>query len=60
MAPRITPKEFEEMHHYDEFGHMAEVARKMGRSASTVRRYVKMKDCPPLVRHEIKELLRKK
>lgn len=54
------PAEFEEMHRlYNELGNAAEVARRMGRSASTVRRYIKMKDCPALVRHTTKELIRK-
>lgn len=60
MASRITPAEFERMHKlYNELGNAAEVARQMGRSASTVRRYIKMKDCPALVRHTTKELVRK-
>lgn len=61
MASRVTPAEFEEMHRlYNEIGNAAEVARRMGRSASTVRRYIKMNDCPALVRHETKELVREK
>lgn len=60
-ATRVTPAEFAEMHRlYNELGNAAEVARKMGRSASTVRRYIKMQDCPALVRHTTKELIRKK
>ena len=60
MATRVSPAEFEEMHKlYNELGNAAEVARRMGRSASTVRRYIKMKDCPALVRHTTKELIRK-
>lgn len=59
-AQRVTPAEFEEMHRlYNELGNAAEVARRMGRSASTVRKYIKMKDCPALVRHTTKELIRK-
>lgn len=57
---RVTPAEFEEMHKlYNELGNYAEVARRVGRSASTVRKYVGMKDCPALVRHTTKELVRK-
>lgn len=60
-APRVTPAELEEMHRlYDELGNYAEVARQMGRSASTVRRYIKMNDCPALVRHTTKKLIREK
>lgn len=61
MAKRVTPEEFKEMHRlYNELGNAAEVARRMGRSASTVRRYIKMKDCPALVRHATKEMIREK
>ena len=59
-APRVTPAEFAEMHRlYNELGNAAEVARRMGRSASTVRKYIQMKDCPALVRHTTKGLIRK-
>ena len=48
MSARVTPDEFEEMHRlYNGLGNAAEVARRMGRSASTVRKYIKMEDCPP-------------
>lgn len=60
MAARVTPAEIVEMHKlYHELGNAAEVARRMGRSASTVRRYINMKDCPALVRHTTKELIRR-
>lgn len=59
MAVRITPAEFAEMHRlYAEFGNAAEVARRMNRDASTVRKYIKIKDCPALVRHTTTELIR--
>ena len=59
MAARVTPAEFAEMHRlYAELGNAAEVARRINRSASTVRRYIKMQDCPALVRHTTKELIR--
>ena len=60
MAARVTPTEIVEMHRlYDELGNAAEVARRMGRSASAVRRYINMKDCPAIVRHTAKELIGK-
>lgn len=60
MAKRLTPAEFEQIHKlYNELGNAAEVARRVGRSASTVRKYIKMKECPALVRHTTKELIRK-
>lgn len=59
-APRVTPSEFEEMHRlYNELGTYKAVAEKMGRSPSTVARYIKMDDCPAVVRHTTKELIRK-
>lgn len=59
MATRVSPAEFTEMHRlYNELGNAAEVARRMGRSASTIRKYIRMKDCPALVRHTTKELIR--
>ena len=52
-----TSAEFEQMHKmYNELGNAAGVVRRMGRGASTVRKYINMKDCPALVRHTIKEL----
>lgn len=60
MATRITPAEIAEMHRlYNELGNAAEVARRMGRGASTVRRYINMKDTPAIVRHTFKEIVRK-
>lgn len=59
-APQVTPAEFEQMHKlYNELGTYAAVARKMGRSASTVSKYIKMESCPKVVRHTTKELIRK-
>lgn len=58
MSTRVTPDEFKEMHRlYNELGNAAEVARRIGRSASTVRKYIKMVDCPAIVRHTIKRLI---
>ena len=55
MASRVTPTEFKEMRRlYRELDNYA-----MGRSGSTVARYIKMKDCPALVRHTTKDLVRK-
>lgn len=43
---------------YNELGNAAEVARRIDRSATTVRRYLQMKDCPAVLRHTTKELIR--
>ncbi len=59
-AKRVTPAEFVEMHRlYNEFGSYAEVARRTGRSASTVSKYIKMEECPVVVRHTTKVLIQK-
>lgn len=46
-APRVTPQEIVEMHRlYAELGNYAAVGRKIGRSGSTVAKYVQMKGFP--------------
>ncbi len=46
-APRVTPQEIIEMQRlYKELGTYAAVGRKMGRSANTVARYIKMVGVP--------------
>lgn len=61
MATRVTPAEFELMHKlYDEYGTYAEVARKIGRDAGTVSKYIKMETCPNVVRTSTKKLIRAK
>ena len=52
MAARVTPQEIVEMQRlYAELGTFAAVGRKMGRSGSTVARYVQLKSTPHIVRH---------
>ncbi len=59
-AARVTSAAFEQMHRlYNELGNAVKVARCMGRSVSIVRRHIKTKGCPTLVRHTTKELIRK-
>ena len=58
MAPRIKPAEIVEMHRlYAIYGNYAEVGRQMGRSGSTVARYIKMKGTPTIVAHTFKEVV---
>ena len=58
-APRVTPQEIVEMHHlYAELGNYAAVGRKIGRSGSTVAKYIKMKRTPDIVKHTFKEIVR--
>ena len=59
MASRVTPKEIVEMHRlYAELGSYAEVGRKMGRSGSTVAKYVEMKGVSQNLRLAVENLMR--
>lgn len=59
MAKRVTPEEIVEMHRlYAKYGNYAEVGRQIGRSGSTVAKYIKMKGTPQIVVHTFKEVLR--
>ena len=56
-AKRITPVEIVEMQRlYRIYGTYAAVAREMGRSASSVSRYVQMKDVPSNIRIAVENL----
>lgn len=56
-APRITPDEIVEMHRlYRELGTYAAVAREVGRSASSVSKYVQMKGVPTNIRIAVENL----
>ncbi len=60
-APRVTPQEIVEMHRlYAELGNYAAVGRKLGRSGSTVAKYVKLNGTPDIVKHTFKEIVRDK
>lgn len=59
MARRVTPQEIVEMNRlYAELGSYAAVGRKIGRSGSTVARYVKLEGTPKIVKHTFKEVVR--
>lgn len=59
MATRVTPEEIVEMHRlYAQLGNYAAVGRKMGRSGSTVARYIKLKGTPKIVAHTFKEAVK--
>ena len=50
-APRVTPQEIVEMHRlYAKLGTYAAVGREIGRSGSTVAKYIKMQGVPLNVR----------
>lgn len=56
---RVTPAEIVEMHRlYARLGSYAKVGREMGRSGSTVARYIKMKGTPQIVKHTFAEVVR--
>lgn len=59
MAKRVTAEEIVEMHRlFAKYGNYAEVGRKIGRSGSTVAKYVNLKDTPAIVAHTFKEVVR--
>ena len=59
-ARHITPQEVVEMHRlYKELGTYAAVAERIGRSASSVARYIKMEKVPQSVRLAVDNLMRK-
>lgn len=59
MITRVTPEEIVRMNRlYNQYGTFAAVARETGRSASTVRRYVRLEGTPQIVKHTFKEVVR--
>lgn len=59
MARRVTPQEIVEINRlYAELGSYAAVGRKIGRSGSTVARYIKLEGTPKIVKHTFKEVVR--
>lgn len=60
MAKRVSPEEIVEMNRlYNQYGNYAEVGRRVGRSGSTVARYIKLKGTPNIVKHTFKEVVRR-
>ena len=59
-APRVTPQEIVQMHRlYAQLGNYAAVGKAMGRSASSVSKYVQMKGVPNNIRIAVENLLQK-
>lgn len=57
-APRVTPQEIVKMHQlYAQLGNYAAVGKAMGRSASTVLKYVQMKGVSQNVRLAVNNLI---
>ena len=58
-ATRVTPEEIVDMHRlYAKYGNYAKVGREIGRSGSTVAKYINLKDTPAIVAHTFKEVVR--
>ena len=61
MAKRVTPEEIVEMHRlYAKYGNYAAVGRELGRSGSTVAKYVKMEGVPQSIRLAVQNLSQQK
>ena len=59
MATRVTPEEIVRIHQlYAKYGNFAAVAREVGRSGSTVAKYIRMKGTPTIVTHTFEEVVR--
>lgn len=59
MAKRVTPEEIVLMNQlYAKYGNFAAVGREIGRSGSTVKKYVKLEGTPAIVAHTFKEVVR--
>lgn len=57
MAKRVTPEEIVEMHRlYARLGNYAAVGREIGRSGSTVAKYVQMNGVPQSIRLAVQNL----
>ena len=58
-AARVGPQEIVEMYRlYAKLGSYAAVGREMGRSGSTVAKYIKLKGTPQIVKHTFSEVVR--
>lgn len=59
-APRVTPTEIVEMHRlYAKLGNYAAVGRELGRSGSTVSKYIQMYNVPSALRVKVQNLMQK-
>ena len=59
MAKRVTPEEIVQVHQlYAKYGNFAAVGRELGRSGSTVEKYIRMRGTPEIVKHTFKEIIR--
>lgn len=59
MAKRVTPEEIVQMHQlYAKYGNFAAVGRELGRSGSTVAKYIRMRGTSEILKHTFKEVVR--
>lgn len=57
-APRVTPEEIVEMHRlYRELGNYSAVGERVGRSGSTVSKYIQMKGVPQNIQIAVVNLI---
>ena len=57
-APRVTPEEIVEIHRlYAKYGNYAAVGREIGRSGSTVKKFVQMQGVPQALRIAVQNLI---
>lgn len=60
MAERVTPEEIVKMHRlYAKLGNYAAVGRELGRSGSTVSKYVQMRGVPQSIKIAVQQLSQK-
>ena len=58
-AKRVTPEEIVEMHRlYAKYGNYAAVGRALGRSGTTVSKYINLRGTPDILKHTFKEIVR--
>ena len=61
MSKAATPDEVKEFHRlYEQYGSYAEVARRTGRSASTIGKYIRMAGMTKAHRHAVEQTISKK
>ena len=61
MSKAVTPDEVKEFHRlYEQYGSYAEVARRTGRSASTIGKYIRMAGMTKAHRHAVEQTISKK
>ena len=59
MAKRVSPEEIVEMHRlYAKYGNYAAVGRELGRSGTTIAKYIKLNGTPDIVKHTFREVVR--